>query len=76
MGIPLEVTIEKLTGCSLRDTTALSCYRETFIPIYNVCPHCKMEPVVHRFYTGEFLNESYHCPLHGLITPIRSAIKN
>lgn len=76
MGLPLEVTIQRLTCYSLSEATASLTYRDTSIPTYKVCPKCKMEPTVHRFYTGEFLNESYHCAIHGVIKPILSAVKN
>jgi hypothetical protein len=45
-------------------------------PVYLVCPKCKRSATVHRFHTGEFVNETHHCLEHGNITPMRSAVVN
>lgn len=44
--------------------------------MYLVCPKCKRPATGHRFRTGNFVNETYYCPEHGNITPMRSAVVN
>lgn len=75
MGLPLETTIGRLTGYP-HHCKQPPLYRKDAPPLYRVCLYCLIEPITHRFYTGEFLNESYHCEIHGAITPKWSAVKN
>ncbi|MCP5197324.1 MAG: hypothetical protein H6974_11140 [Gammaproteobacteria bacterium] len=48
----------------------------TLIPVLQkaVCPHCHALVEVHRFFTGAFLNSTYHCRQHGDVSPRWSAL--
>ena len=50
--------------------------RPEALPIHDVCPHCKRRTVAHSFMTGTFRNVSHHCPEHGAVVPMRSAVVN
>ncbi len=50
--------------------------RPESVPIQDVCPHSKRRTVMHSFMTGEFRNVSHHCPEHGAVIPMRSAVTN
>lgn len=46
------------------------------VPARDVCPTCKRATVTHTFLTGTFRNISHHCPEHGAVVPVRSAVVN
>lgn len=45
------------------------------IPL-DVCPHCKVPVSSHRFECEGVMITTYHCPEHGDVVPMRSAVSN
>jgi hypothetical protein len=45
-------------------------------PAVDVCPHCKGPLNAHRFAADGVVLATYHCPRHGDVVPMRSAIIN
>lgn len=44
---------------------------------YTVCPHCKRTLSGYRFASQDGHGiESYHCPTHGDVVPMRSHVRN
>jgi hypothetical protein len=46
------------------------------VPAEDACPHCKAPLNIHRFSSGGVVLATYHCPRHGDVVPMRSAIIN
>lgn len=44
------------------------------LPSVLVCPHCKHQVTLSRHNEG--WRETFHCPAHGRVSPMRSAVVN
>ncbi len=48
--------------------------RQETVPAVKVCPHCKRKAMRHAFPVDGTEVATYHCPEHGDISPINSAV--
>lgn len=78
MGIPLEVTIGRLTGYPLHCQTDQPLFNPTPPATYWVCPRCKRELGQYPVNCDGHLVrvQSTECLDCGPVTPMRSAVRN
>ena len=45
-------------------------------PVFLVCCHCKRKVTTHRYWVNGHPVETHHCPEHGDVAAMRSAVVN